>query len=305
MPSGPGSSSPAGPGTVPDPGLRGAAPGSGGARRPGRTAVISASVGLAVVILVGVAVTLIVTSGPGPTAISPNARHLVRAALTATIDAGSFHYVSRFTSQGVTQTTVGDAGASAGRQVITIGPDTFTVLVSGASCFFQGNERQMVEQLGLPVAVASAHAGQWISLAPDDPPYQSVYVAVRTRSALNSNIAFVPHQEVGTSTRSGYHVLGIRGPMSNQIVNGQTQKAKGTAILYLTTSHPHLPVEYTENGTITVGGQSAKGKLEMTFSRWGEAVTVNAPQGAVSYSSLGAGNGTPPTTGPPVLTSAR
>jgi hypothetical protein len=262
-------------------------------------------VGLAVVILVGVAVTLIATSGPGPNAISPAATHMVRAALQATMDAGSFHYVSRFTSQGMTQTTVGDAGSSAGRQLITIGPDTFTVLVSGTACYFQGNERQMVEQLGLPVAVASAHAGQWISLAPDDPPYQSVYVAVKTRSALYSNIAFHPHQESGTSTRSGYHVLAITGPMSNQIVNGQTQKARGTATLYLTTSRPHLPVEYTENGTITPpGGQGSRSTLKITFSRWGEAVTVNAPPGAVSYSSLGAGNGTTPTTGPPVLTSA-
>jgi len=262
-------------------------------------------VGLAVVIMIGVAVFLIVTSGPGPNAISPAARHLERVALKATIDSGSFHYVSRFTSDGMTQSTVGDAGSSGGRQVISIGPDTFTVLVTGTDCFFQGNQRQMVEQLGLPVAVASAHAGQWISLAPDDPPYQSVYVAVKTRSALSSNIAFVPHQESGTSTRSGYRVLGITGPMSNQIVGGQTEKAKGTATLYVTTSRPHLPVEYTENGTITVGGQRAKSKLDITFSRWGEAVTVNAPPGAVSYSSLGAGNGAPPTTNPPVLTSAR
>ena len=108
----------------------------------------------------------------------------------------------------------------------------------------------MVEQLGLPAAVATAHAGQWISLAPDDPPYQSVYVAVTTRSALNSNIAFAPHQESGTSTRSGYRVIGITGPMTNETVNGQTQRAKGTANLYVTTSRPHLPVQYTENGTI-------------------------------------------------------
>ncbi len=73
----------------------------------------------------------------------------------------------------------------------------------------------------------------------------------------------------------------------------------------MTTTRPHLPVEYTENGTITVGGRGAKSKLEITFSRWGEAVTVNAPPGAVSYSSLGAGNGTPPTTNPPVLTAVR
>ncbi len=150
--------------------------------------------------------------------------------------------MSRFTQQGETQTTVGDAGPASGKQVITIGSDTFTVLVIGTACYFQGDARQMVEQLGLSAGAATAHAGQWISLAPNDPPYQSVYVAVTTRSALNSNIAFAPHQETRTVTRSGYRVLGVTGSMTNQIENGQTQRAKGTASLYVTVSHPHLPV---------------------------------------------------------------
>jgi len=259
-------------------------------------------VGLAVVILVGAGVTLIVTSSPGPN--SSAARQLERAALRATIDAGSFHYVSTFTSAGASQTTVGDAGSSSGRQVITIGPDTFTVLVKGRSCYFQGNERQMVEQLGLPVAVASTYAGRWISLAPGDSPYQSVSVAVTARSALSSNIAFAPHKESGASVRSGYSVLGITVSMTNQVQDGQTVKAKGTATLYVTASHLHNPAAYTESGKITVLGQTNQSTLVITFSRWGEPVSVNAPVGAVSYSSLGAGNGSPPTTGPPVLTAA-
>ena len=273
--------------------------------RPRRTGLIALAVGLAVVILIGGGgLAFLVTSAPGPNASSPAAKQLTRVALRAIIDAGSFHYVSTFTSAGMTQTTVGDAGSTSGRQVITIGPDTFTVLVDGTSCYFQGNERQMVEQLGLPVAVASTYAGQWISLAPSDTPYQSVSVAVTTRSALRSNIAFAPHEESGTSVRSGYRVVRITGSMTNQVQAGQTVKAKGTATLYVTASHPHLPVEYTENGKLTTGGQTNEGKLVITFSRWGEHVSVNAPSGAVSYSSLGAGNGTPPTTGPPVLTAA-
>ena len=95
-------------------------------------------------------------------------------------------------------------------------------------------------------------------------------------------------------------MLAITGPMTNQVVSGQTQRAKGTADLYVTTSRPHLPVQYTENGKI----DRIASKLVMTFSKWGEAVSVTAPQGAVTYSSLGVGNGTTPTTRPPVLTAA-
>ena len=256
------------------------------------------AVALAVIVLVAAGVTLIVTS-PG-TSSAPGARRLVRAALKSTIDGGSFHYVSQFTSQGVTQTTDGDAGRASGKQVITIGSDTFTVLVVGSACYFQGNARQLVDQLGLPAPLAAAHAGQWISLAPGDAPYPSVYVAVTTRSALDANITFAPRRESGTSRRAGYRVLGVTGPMTNVTVNGQSHRQRGTADLYITTSRPHLPVQYTEKGKI----DKVASTLVMTFSRWGEAVSVTAPTGAVSYASLGVGNGTTPSTGPPVLTSA-
>jgi hypothetical protein len=259
-------------------------------------------VGLVVVVLLGVGVTLIVTSGSSTLkSVDPAAKRLVRAALKSTVDGGSFHYVSTFTARGQTQTTVGDAGMSSGKQVVTIGSDTFTILVIGTACYFQGDKRQMVDQLFLPDSIAAAHAGQWISLAPGDPPYQSVYVAVTTRSALNANIAFAAHQESGTTRRAGYRVLAITGPMTNEVVGGQLQSAKGTADLYITTSRPHLPVQYTENGKIN----KIASKLVMTFSKWGENLAVTAPTGAVTYSSLGAGNGTTPSTGPPVLTASR
>jgi hypothetical protein len=263
-------------------------------------------VGLAVLLLAGVAVTLIVTSGTNSAKTNAvAARRLVHSALTATIHGRSFHYVSRFTTKGQVQTTVGDAEPDSGRQVITIGSDTFTVLVIGTACYFKGDAAQIVAQLGLPTSVASAHAGQWISLAPGDLPYQSVYVAVTTRSALDSNIAFTPRQEIGTSNVNGLRVVGITGPLVNQTVDGQVQRAKGTAMLYVTTSRPHLPVQYTENGDFgTTTSNLVASKLAMTFSKWGETVTVHAPKGAVPYASLGGGNGSVPNTGPPVLTSA-
>ncbi len=58
--------------------------------------------------------------------------------------------------------------------------------------------------------------------------------------------------------------------MKNEVVNGQLQRAKGTADLYVTTSRPHLPVEYTEKGKI----DKVASTLVMTFSRWGEHLTV-------------------------------
>ena len=175
--------------------------------------------------------------------------------------------MSRFTPRARPRPPSATPGSHSGKQVITIGSDTFTVLVVGSACYFQGDARQMVEQLGLPASIATAHAGQWISLAPGDAPYQSVYVAVTARSALERQHRLrAAIRSRGPRRRAGYRVLGITGPMTNQVVSGQTQRAKGTANLYVTTSRPHLPVQYTENGKI----DNVASTLAMTFSRWGE-----------------------------------
>ena len=267
-----------------------------------RTLVTVVAVALVVALLVGGGVAFLITSGPGPIPlVSPAARSLLHSSLRAAERKGSFHYVSRFTSQGATQTTVGDAGRSSGRQVITIGPHTFTVLVVGSACYFRGDARELVDQLGLPTATATAQDGQWIFLSPGDAPYQSVYAAVTAHSALADNIAFVPHRPLDPTTLSGRRVLGIAGPMTNVSVNGQTQKAKGSATFYVAASD-HVPVRYSEQGKLD-NQQSA---FTMTFSKWGEPVTVTAPQGAVSFASLGSTGPGPSVTspqGPPTLVS--
>lgn len=269
-----------------------------GQASPGRRALLTALVVLVVVALVGGGVAYLITSGPGPVPrISPAAQRLLRSSLAAAGKKGSFHYVLHSSSQGVSETTVGDAAPTSGKQVITIGPDTFTVLVIGRACYFQGDAREMVDQLGLSVATATAHAGQWISLAPSDAPYQSVYAAVTAHAALADNIDFAPHRRLPASVVSGHRVIGVSGPLTNFTVAGQTQKAKGTAYLYVAASKPHVPLEYTERGTI--GGQ--KSTFTMAFGRWGVPVTVSAPPGATPFSSVGSGTTTP--SGTPSLVS--
>lgn len=268
-----------------------------------RTFVTVTALVLVVALLVGGGVAFLITTGPGPVPrISPAAQRLLRSSLQAAARQGTFHYVSRFTSRGVTQTTVGDAGKNSGRQRITIGSDSFDVLVIGTACYFRGDARQLTDQLGVPASVASTYDGQWISLAPGDAPYQSVYAAVTAHDALAENIAFVPHRQLDSTRLSGRRVLGIAGPLVNVSVNGQTQKAKGTAQFYVA-AVSHLPVRYSEKGTV----QNQPGTFTMTFSAWGQPVTVDTPPGAVSFAILGV-SGAPSVTSPqgnPTLVSVR
>lgn len=264
--------------------------------------VASAVVALAVGLGVGLG-----TSGSGGVDNDPRAAAaLLRSVLASANTAGGFHYVSSSTqssaSSSLTQVTVGDAGASSGRQEITIGASHFTVLVVGPTAYFEGDAVATSATLGLPAATATRYAGKWISLGSGDAPYQSVYVAVTTSSALHDNITLSPRSQVSGRKYDGSDVIAITGG----ITPIQGQPAKGTATLYVTASRPHLPVAYVEKGTI--GGGSSRTTLDLTirFSTWGRQVSEVAPSGAVPFSSLGpssgGSNGAPGSPGPTFIT---
>jgi hypothetical protein len=261
------------------------AAGGGGRRRALWIALVV--LGVVAVVVSGTVLLFTTSSSPsGSSSVSPSAKRLLQVSLIAARRAGTFHYESRFASQGAIQHTVGDAGPESGRQVISIGPHSFTVLVIGTACYFSGDAVSAQSQLGLSAAVAEAHAGQWLSLSPSDRPYRAVYEAVTASSALTDNIAFKPQHELGTSTVGDRTVRSIGGAMTDFSVGGQVQRARGAAQFELAASMPHVPVRYSEHGSIN--GQRVD--FAMVFSHWGERVDVVAPSGAVSFSSLGPEN---------------
>ena len=225
------------------------------------------------------------------------AQRLVSGALAAAGRAGSFHYVSSSTGGGISQTTVGDAGPTGGRQLITVNGDTFTVLVVGADAYFRGDALAMVQNLGIPASVARAHSGQWISLTTADAPYQSVYAAVKTSDALRDNITFSPRAELGTSTVAGQKVIAVQGAMQGI----QGQPAHGTGTLYLAAGGRHLPVRYVESGTVGRGTNTTSLRFQFDFSAWGRAVAVVPPPSPVPFSALGVPGGGPPGSTPTTL----
>jgi hypothetical protein len=233
---------------------------------------------------------------------SPAARQLLHSALQAAGQVNAFHYVSVSSlsgPQGGTQRTVGDAGPNSGRQNITAGKQKFTVLVIGASCYLKGNAAALVGNLGFSTLLAQAHAGQWISLAPTDGPYGAVYAAVTAHEAIVDNIAVIPQSQLATSTVSGKRVETVSGTIAPVTIAGQTTPTpKGTASLSVRARAPHLPVRYRERGTLN----RQQSTSTVSFSRWGESVTVTAPAGAVPFASVGGGPSSPTTPSGPILT---
>ena len=242
------------------------------------------------------------TVSSGTSKVSPSASRLLRSSLASARKVDSFHYVSSSTlggAQGGTQKTVGDAGPDQGKQVISAGNQRFTVLVVGRACYLKGNAAALVANLGLTSTTATAYAGQWISLAQSDGPYASVYAAVTAGSALADNITVVPTGQLPPTKVAGRRVETVTGSIAPIRIGGQLEAPKGTATLAVRVTTPHLPVRYTERGTLNREPTTTT----VTFDHWGETVDVTAPAHAVSYASLGAGSGTTPTTpGGPVLT---
>jgi lipocalin len=235
-----------------------------------------------------------VSSVPGSSS-SPAANQILRTALAAAKRVGTFHYVATSSvsaPQGYTQKTLGEAGVDSGRQVITLGAQKFVVLVVGSACYLKGNAAALTANLGLPASIASAHVGQWISLARTDAPYSSVYAAVTASSALADNVTITPRDQLPDTRIDGRSVRVITGAIAPLPGAGKSQTPKGTATLAVRSGVSHLPVRYTERGSF--GKQ--KSVSTVTFTGWGDAVNITAPSGAVSYASLGVGSGSVPQT---------
>lgn len=248
---------------------------------------VSALVALAVGLAVGLG-----TSGSSGVVDDPRAAAaLLRSVLGAANAAGGFHYSSSSTqsstSSSLTQVTIGDAGTSSGRQDITIGTSHFQVLVVGATAYFNGDAVATSATLGLPAVTATRYAGRWISLVSGDAPYQSVYAAVTTSSALHDNLSFSPRRQVAGARYGGRDAIAISGALAP--VEGQP--ARGNATLYVTATRPHLPLGYVERGTVGGGGSRTTVSLTIRFSAWGTQVPVGAPPGAVPFASLGPSSG--------------
>jgi hypothetical protein len=291
---------PGGPPVFGSPGLPNGSVHDPSSPRPRRRILLTVVIAIVVVALVAAITGVFVSGGSNSTtptqkntAISPAARQLLQSALSAAGQVNSFHYVATSTvsgPNGYTQKTIGDAGPDSGQQDITVGAQKFTVLVVGTACYLKGNAAALTTNLGLSSVAATAHTGQWISLARTDGPYASVYAAVTAPSALADNITITPENQLPPTKVDGRRVVTISGAIAKVHIAGQTIAPKGTAALAVRSAAPHLPVRYTENGTVN----SQQTVSSFSFSHWGKAVHVTAPSGAVPYASLPTGSGSVP-----------
>ena len=133
---------------------------------------------------------------------------------------------------------------------------------------------------------------RWISFTPTDSPYASVAANVTTGSAWGNpsvspsdGLAHTPESVTGLSTANGGFVQSVEYSLHGTSKAANASYSGREAISFSATD-PHLPNRLTEQLSGTVNQQSSTEEVKVTFSRWGEPVSVTAPTVSTPYSSL-------------------
>jgi hypothetical protein len=230
----------------------------------------------AIVIL---AVSLVVALGGTSNGLSgKTAKQVLIVTVAAAESQGSVHLANTNTS-GPQGGGTYDVSGTEGQQTVTGGQGNANLLVVPGHAYLQGDAAFLKNSFGFPASVASQYAGKWISFVPSDPGYQQVVGGDTLSSALTESTPTGGLTLTPTRTLDGQTVEGISGGLPRNISQGG---AKGSQVLYVSKTTPYLPVEVVTSGSLD--GQA--GTTVVTFSRWGESVSVLAPTGATPISSI-------------------
>ncbi|HUN36241.1 MAG TPA: hypothetical protein VMU95_29940 [Trebonia sp.] len=219
------------------------------------------------------------TVAPAATPLSPRQSPpaVLAAALAALKDGPAVHVgISATTSQGAI-TFSDDANARGGRQLITTSyGGSVTILFIAGVGYVQGNAVGLVGLDEVPQSQAQSEAGRWISISPGEELGQDSYDDVVdgiTLSSVASELSITgPLTLTGPTTVAGQSAIAVQGraPASMQL------PATARVTLYVSASDAR-PLRYEVSG---VSGY----QNQITFSDWGEKLTLATPSGAVPAS---------------------
>ena len=236
-----------------------------------------------IVLLAVVAVAVVTTAcSRAPTAdplANKTPAQILQAALAAAEKSGAAHYVltSVGPGKGQVQTITGDAGSKDARQIITGAGARWESLVADDKVFITGDAKGLEDE-GFPSSVAATYADKWISIAPSDSPYKTIIGEAALYPALVQLAPIGNLTLTGPTSRDGQQAVGVRGSVRTSM--GST--AKGTAILYVATATPTLPIAYSAEAVDGTQTTTETG----TFSSWGEPVHFAVPTDSVAFSSI-------------------
>jgi hypothetical protein len=243
-------------------------------RHPGRRALTVAAV--LVPLLAGGGALTSVAGATTPKAAGTAAR-ILKAAVASGTKSGSVRVTVHFFSGKTTGELVQDSSRQSAKQTVAIGKERISIILKGGTAYFAGNSVGLVKYFGLSAATAATLAGHWISISPSDSGFQSVTAGMTLAAALREA------SPTGSITQGKKKRVNRQATVS---VAGTGSTSAPRTTLFVAARGKPLPVEavaYSSTGTTTSGEI-------ITFSRWGERVTVPTPTSAVPVSTLSIGS---------------
>jgi hypothetical protein len=255
--------------------------------------VILACGTIALVCAVIAGLILVTDAGPSPAVIwSPaEANSKVFAAALAS---GSVHYesVASGTSGGtsVRVTQSGDAGRGEGVQYMTSSEGDSEVVVIGSKAYMRADATMLENLFGYNVGEAAPYVNRWIAFSQSDPLYGAVSGGV-TIGSIWGDPSESPSDQLPQHPDSVSDLSTLSGIPQQSVgysLHGTSQAASysGTEMIAFSANEPHLPSLLTEHLSGTTKQGSSTESDRVTFSQWGEPVTVQAPSTSVPYSTL-------------------
>lgn len=211
---------------------------------------------------------------------APGLLSAARAALTA---GGAVHVDITAKGTGGVVTFSDDATASGGRQVITIdGSGHATILLIDGVDYVQADAQALQGFFHASVQQTAQAAGRWVSVRSGDTLGASTYddiTAGITLSSVARELQFGGHlTKAAPATVAGQPVIGVQAP-----VPADDGLPGAKMVLYVTNDAALRPVRYE-----LVGGGSTTNQL--SFSRWGEKLTLTPPANTIPASSFTSGS---------------
>ena len=188
------------------------------------------------------------------------------------------HYQLEAVQGSEEETVTGDAGQDEGEQQRTVGSSQVQVELVGGTAYFAANAAGLEQTFGVPTSSAPQYAGTWVSVSSSDSLYRSLADSVVLATVVGQILPTGALDLLGSTTAERQPVVAVRGGLPGEVQPGVT----GSAILYVDTRRPDLPVAFSgraSNGTQHVVDSGV-------FDGWGERLELSAPASAVSYSSL-------------------
>ncbi|MHB8440314.1 MAG: hypothetical protein ACYDD4_14315 [Acidimicrobiales bacterium] len=217
-------------------------------------------------------------SNPAGALAGKSATQILSAAREAALHESSVVYEFKATTTNTTQVVSGEAGADSGFETVTTGAAAVEVELIGTTTYFQGNAPGLQQTLAFPAAQATNYAGKWIAVPEGAALFNEISQSV-TMAGLLSLFTPSGRLHAGTPAKiAGREVIGVTGgiPMPS------SASASGTAVLYVSTFTPTLPVGFS--ATATNGGQRLQDVG--AFGRWGSPLHLAPPSSAIPFSSL-------------------